>query len=85
MAKTPYPARFRLSRAVAIRFNMTRFEIQWPPRRVQTRPTGGAYVGIGWKVRGRGSRVTGWNLTDDQAAPIMEFLEGEFVVLDSDL
>ena len=85
MAKTPYPVRFRLARAVANRFNMTRFEIEWPPRRVQTRPTGGAYVGIGWKVRGRGSRIIGWNIKDDLAVPNKDFLEGEFVVLDSDL
>ena len=65
---------------------MTRFDIAWPPRRIQTRPTGGAYVGIGWLVRGRGERVDGWTITAvPEALPRIEYLEGEFVVLDGDL
>ena len=86
MAKTPYPNQFRLRSAVMRRYQMTRFDIAWPPRRIQTRPTGGAYVGIGWLVRGRGERVDGWTITAvPEALPRIEYLEGEFVVLDGDL
>lgn len=83
MAKTRYPQEFRIQRAVIARYGLTEFEVQWPPRRIQTRPTGGAYVGIGWLIRGRGQRVNGWTITSrPEAIPRVEYLEGEFVILD---
>lgn len=86
MAKTPYPVAWRLEIAIERRYQMSKFRVKWPPRRIQTRPTGGAYVGIGWLVRGSGERVVGWDITaGPKATPRMEYLEGEFVVLDTDI
>lgn len=83
MAKTRYPQEGRLRRAVIQRYGLTKFQVEWPPRRIQTRPTGGSYVGVGWIVRGRGERVNGWTITSrPEAVPRVEYLEGEFVVLD---
>jgi len=86
MGRAKIPTDFKLERAIKEKYQLSRLDLRSRPRRITHRPSGGAYVSIGWMVEGYGERVRGWTITSrPEAVPMFDFLEQTFLILDSEL